>query len=306
MFVKDLQTGTVTVASSTDAGVVGNGSSEGDPSISADGTRVAFRSTATNLDGASGNPDGVVYVKNLVTGDVSLASSSDAGLAANGGTDLGPDISGDGLRVSFWSRSTNLDPTDGDALADVYVKELLTGDIVVASTSDAGAKGNGASGTTTINHNGTVVGFGSAATNLDPGDTDTEGDAYVKEVGSAPDGDADGVPDDVDNCPATVNPGQEDQDGDREIVKTCGWAGNATPSRDAGSEFGDHLFLLEGCGRSCWVVKRSAMATGSSHSLNYATWLGCWVVRVLLGLLSGRSASSYSSGPEIASGSSFG
>jgi hypothetical protein len=31
---------------------------------------------------------------------------------------------------------------------------------------------------------------------------------------AAPDGDADGVPDDLDNCPATANPGQEDTDGD--------------------------------------------------------------------------------------------
>lgn len=39
-------------------------------------------------------------------------------------------------------RATNLDPADTDVDADVYVKDLATGNITLASTSDAGANGN--------------------------------------------------------------------------------------------------------------------------------------------------------------------
>ena len=45
-------------------------------------------------------------------------------------------------------------------------------------------------------------------------DCDGRADALDPDCGAAPDRDADGVPDDTDNCPDTPNPGQEDADGD--------------------------------------------------------------------------------------------
>ena len=143
VYVKDLTTGDLTLASTSDVGVKGNGSSF-EPSISADGTKVAFSSEATNLDPA--DTDGVldVYVKDLTTGDLALASTSDAGVKGNGSS-FEPSISADGTKVAFSSVATNLDPADTDGFADVYVKDLTTGDLALASTSDAGVKGNGSS-----------------------------------------------------------------------------------------------------------------------------------------------------------------
>ncbi len=37
----------------------------------------------------------------------------------------------------------NLDPADTDSIYDIYVKDLATGNITLASTSDTGVKGNG-------------------------------------------------------------------------------------------------------------------------------------------------------------------
>ena len=62
----------------------------------------------------------------------SLASTSDIGVKANN-TSFQESLSADGTRVAFYSHATNLDPLDVDIIADIYVKDLSTGDIVLAS-----------------------------------------------------------------------------------------------------------------------------------------------------------------------------
>ncbi len=219
VYVKDLVTGAVTLVSSNDAGAISNGHSSA-PSISADGTVVAFASRATNLDGTGtvAAADDDVYVKNLITGNVTLASSSDSGEAANGGTDAQPSLSADGSKVSFWSRATNLDPADPEGSADVYIKDISSGDITLASTNEADENANGVSDMKTgLSADGTMVGFGSTATNLHTADsTDLLYDAYVKSMmAGPPDTDGDGVDDTSDDCPDSPEDadGEADDDG---------------------------------------------------------------------------------------------
>lgn len=66
------------------------------------------------------------------------------------------------------------------------MKDLSTGNITLASTSDTGVKGNSGSWRSAISSDGTRVAFDSGATNLDPADTEPDGDIYVKELGGAP------------------------------------------------------------------------------------------------------------------------
>jgi Ca2+-binding RTX toxin-like protein/Tol biopolymer transport system component len=177
--------GDVRLVSSSDAGVRANGTSR-DGAVSADGTKVAFTSNATNLDAADTDPLADVYVKDLVTGDVVLASSSDAGIGGNGES-RNPAISADGRFVAFESTATNLDPGDPTpppALfeTDVYVKDLVTGDLLLASTDASGVKGNGWSFGASLSADGRVIAFGSRSTNLDPADTTPFFDAYVKDL----------------------------------------------------------------------------------------------------------------------------
>ena len=54
-------------------------------------------------------------------------------------------------------------------------------DLALATTSDAGVKANGASVEASLSADGTKVAFRSVATNLDPGDTDSRRDIYVKD-----------------------------------------------------------------------------------------------------------------------------
>ncbi len=84
-------------------------------------------------------------MKDLVTGEITLVSTSDAGVKGNGTSGLRrcpPTVS-----VAFDSYASNLDPGDTDTAPDVYVKDLVTGELTLVSTSDTGVKGNGTSST---------------------------------------------------------------------------------------------------------------------------------------------------------------
>jgi Tol biopolymer transport system component len=182
-YVKNLSTGDIVLASTSDTGVKGNGSSIW-PSLPADGNRVAFSSNATNLDPADTDTLADMYVKDLVTGDIVLASTSDTGVKGNAKSDQPPSLSADGTKVAFSSNATNLDPVDTGQPSDIYLKDLTTGDIALASTSDIGVEGNAGSNGASLSGDGTMVAFASVATNLDPADTDTISDVYVKAIAS--------------------------------------------------------------------------------------------------------------------------
>jgi Tol biopolymer transport system component len=211
VYVKDLVTGQLSLASTADDGTKGDACSSG-PALSRNGARIAFTSLATNLDpsDADGAPD--VYVKDLVTGQIILTSTADDGSKGNDSS-LVPSLSADGTRVAFHSVATNLDPVDTDPLIDVYVKDLGSGQITLASTADDGTKGNGISNLVSLSADGTRVGFASVATNLDPADVDPDFDAYVKDLDTAADNDGDGLPD-AEEVAIGSDPFDPDTDGD--------------------------------------------------------------------------------------------
>jgi Tol biopolymer transport system component len=172
--------GDLTLVSTSDAGVKANGFSTG-VGLSADGTRIAFSSLATNLGEGDTDASMDVFVKDVTTGELALASSSDAGTKANGASS-GAGLSDDGNRVVFASAATNLGEGDLDSTRDVYVKDLATDALTLASTSDTGGKGNLESVNASLSADGTIVAFDSSATNLGEGDTDSEFDVYVKDL----------------------------------------------------------------------------------------------------------------------------
>jgi hypothetical protein len=184
IFVKDLVSSDITLVSTSDTGIKGNRNS-GSPSLLDDGTKVALVSFATNFDPSDTDVVADVYVKDLLTGDITLASTSTSGVKGNDGS-FGPWLAGDGSKVSFHSLATNLDPADTDTLSDIYVKDLVTGDLTLASTSDAGVKGNDFSIGSSLSADGGKIAFVSHATNLDPADTDSNGDVYVKDFNATP------------------------------------------------------------------------------------------------------------------------
>jgi Tol biopolymer transport system component len=218
-YLYDLGTATYTLVSSTAAGVQANAQSFY-VALSADGSKVAFDSAATNLDSSDTDSRFDVYVKDVSTGGVSLVSTdgtaplggefpsiSDDGTRiafVSGGHDEGPiwvrntaagtstevtsaisaapAISGDGTKVAF-ETSTALLPADTNSSVDVYVEDLASGTLSLASTGPTAAPGGIISELPSLSSDGRFVAFDSLGANLDPADAATpDFDVFRKDL----------------------------------------------------------------------------------------------------------------------------
>lgn len=179
IFVRSVATGAVRRASVTGEGAQANGVSQG-PSVSADGRYVAFESYASNLVAGDTNGTWDVFVKDMTTGLVRRVSTTadDAQVPANS---YSAAISPNGRYVAFESDAANLVPGDGNGRIDVYVKDLSTGAVVLASASASGAAGDEGSFAPSVSSTGRVA-FESDSTNLVTGDTNAVRDIFFKDV----------------------------------------------------------------------------------------------------------------------------
>ncbi|MCS7002158.1 MAG: hypothetical protein NZ518_04835, partial [Dehalococcoidia bacterium] len=136
VFVKNLGTGAIQIASANAAGVPANtgnnGSYRSSLAVAPNGAiLVAFQSLANNLiPGLEEQIAGQVYVKNLTTGDITLASANADGVPANyyshyPSLAIAPDGS---VFVAFQSGASNLVP--GEYYGGMYVKNVTTGSIL--------------------------------------------------------------------------------------------------------------------------------------------------------------------------------
>jgi hypothetical protein len=185
IYTENLATGDVTLISQV-AGVAGDDSSY-DPSISADGSEIAFFSFADNLVpglGAAAS-NGQLYVATLSAGtvsDITAITVAADGTPGNGSTNQ-PELSGDGSEVVFASDDTNLlaagDPHTANlndftdqiyvrALSDNAASGLSAGQMVLVSGNADGTVGNAGSENPQISANGRYVVFISSASNLEP------------------------------------------------------------------------------------------------------------------------------------------
>ncbi|MBL8539394.1 MAG: PD40 domain-containing protein, partial [Betaproteobacteria bacterium] len=154
-----------------------------DPVISASGRFIAFGSLASNLAFGETNVVQDVFVKDLLSGAV-LRASTDANGVQGNNTSFGPSISADGRYVAFLSNATNLVADDRSVVADVFVKDMVTGAVVRASVSDRGVEANDSSLDAAISGDGHFVAFTSLASNLVVGDRNVATDVFVKDLHS--------------------------------------------------------------------------------------------------------------------------
>ncbi len=180
IYIKDMKTGAVSRVSADTSGNPGNGSSVW-PAISPDGRYVAFDSTASNLVPGDTNYTTDVFVKDTWTGAISRASTDAGGNQGNNYSQY-PSISADGRYVAFESFATNLVPGDTNNNADIFIKDMWTGAISLASADASGNQGNQWSYNPSISADGRYLAFESAATNLTPGDTNGNIDVFVKDM----------------------------------------------------------------------------------------------------------------------------
>ncbi len=177
VFVHDRQTGQTERVSVASDGTQGNGYSS-EPAISADGRFAAFHSAATNLVPGDSNDRIDVFVHDRQTGQTERISVASDGTEGNGGS-VSPALSGDGRYVAFASSANNLVAGDTNDEEDVFVRDRQTAQTVRVSVASDGTQGSDTSYLPTISADGRYVGFVSYASNLVPGDTNGDSDAFV-------------------------------------------------------------------------------------------------------------------------------
>lgn len=180
VFVRDLPSGETTRVSTGPGGAQANGGS-GVPSLSGDGRYVAFHSIASNLVAGDTNDSFDVFVHDTLTGETERVSTGAGGAEANWHS-LSPSMSADGRHVGFLSRASNLVPGDGNERQDAFVHDTLTSTTTRVSVGPAGAEGDDHSSSAYPSDDGRHVTFGSAATNLVPGDTNGANDVFVRDT----------------------------------------------------------------------------------------------------------------------------
>jgi hypothetical protein len=186
IFARSLMAGTTHLVSVNSAGTGSGNNTSDSPVMSADGSVVAYRSSASDLHALDTNSSYDIYVRNLVSNSTELASVNLMGTAS--GVADGPVISADGTVVLFSSFSSNLHPLDTSASSDIFARNLLTETTILVSINSAGtASGNARSEAwgfklLGVSADGSVVSFHSEASDLVTGDFNGERDLFVRNL----------------------------------------------------------------------------------------------------------------------------
>ena len=179
VFVRDRLTGTTERVSVDASGAEGNGDSR-DPSISADGSCIAFWSAATNLVPGDSNGWDDLFVRDRGAGTIERVSIESTGGQSNHSS-LSPRISADGRCIAFTSFASNLVVGDYNESADVFLRDRVAATTELVSLVGIASEANGHSYVGSISADGRYVAFESFATNLVADDTNDEPDVFVRD-----------------------------------------------------------------------------------------------------------------------------
>jgi Tol biopolymer transport system component len=160
------------------AGAQGNRGSN-TPSISKDGTRVAFTSAATNLVGSDTNNRTDVFMRNVSAGTTTRVSTDSNGKQANGDS-FQARISPNGSVVAFSSNAINLVKADSSRTRDVFVKVLGTGKTSIVSVRSDEQIGSTDSSLSDVSNSGRYVVMQSYSA-LVKSDTNNTGDVFLRD-----------------------------------------------------------------------------------------------------------------------------
>ncbi len=180
-FVRDLLTDTTTRVSVDSSGVQGNRISAL-PSLSADGSLVAFQSASTNLVAGDTNASTDIFVRDIDAGTTVRVSVDSLGVQANSDSTT-PTISADGRYVVFASEATDLVAGDTNGVLDLFVHDMVTGSTVRANITSTGTQADGPVTLSAISGDGSRVIFETTASNMTADDTNGAiSDVFVRDL----------------------------------------------------------------------------------------------------------------------------
>jgi Tol biopolymer transport system component len=171
VFLKDLQTGTLTRISLDSNQNQETGGDSASPSMSVSGRYVAFTSSATNLVANDTNNAADVFLRDTSAQTTIRVSVTNGGSQAdNSSTTNGPNssyqVTSDGRYIAFQSNATNLVSGDTNGVTDAFVRDTVGATTVRASLAYNGAEPNLACTAPVLSADGRYVFFESNATNL--------------------------------------------------------------------------------------------------------------------------------------------
>ncbi|MET0614449.1 MAG: hypothetical protein ABW142_03310 [Thermoleophilaceae bacterium] len=183
VYRRQIGSGDSTVLVTRRSGATGAAVAGTEPSISDDGSRIAFTShPAEAVVAADNNTFSDIYVRDMAAGTTVLASRADGVGYVGNGNSRSPSIAGNGASVAFESGANQFDHDhDSDTSPDVYRRSLTTNTTALVSITAGDQKGK-ISTRPSLDDTGDVVGFVSSGTSLDPDDPDPTRDAYVKNL----------------------------------------------------------------------------------------------------------------------------
>jgi Tol biopolymer transport system component len=158
-----------------------------DPSISRDGTMVAFVSAATNLISAPDNNGAGddVYLMELGSGTIRRVSVNSSGAQPSSGSSIAPSVSGDGRYVAFASTAPLDSPSIGRKISQVYVRDTALNITRQISVDARGRSPDQPSWRPSMSADGCCVAFVSAATNLAGSDRNRSADVFIADLHTA-------------------------------------------------------------------------------------------------------------------------
>lgn len=177
IFVRDTILNTTIRLSVSDTGTEGNSFSY-KPSISCDGSIVAYISYASNLISGDTNGNYDLIVVDRVGGHRIINASI---ASVTGGSYGKPDVSCDGSTVSFLSTATDLVAGDTNAKTDIFTYSINASSFEGVSVDSSGSQGNGHADGGVLSNDGRYVAFISNASNMVTGDTNAKADAFIRD-----------------------------------------------------------------------------------------------------------------------------
>jgi len=180
VFLRDLQSGTISRISVDSVGTEGNAISQG-ASISGNGQFVVFESSADNLVASDVNNINDLFIRDTVNNTTAIVSVHSDGTQSSKGSALSS-IRTDGRFVAFSSSGSELVNGDTNQRGDVFLRDVEAGVTSRVSVNSTGEQGDGSSSIPSINGDGRYVAFVSSATNFVDNDTNGRRDIFVKDL----------------------------------------------------------------------------------------------------------------------------